>query len=50
VTTTVRRAWVDGGEVDLGDRQKRMRAKYREKEIQREPAPAAPDEPAPTAP
>jgi len=27
-----------------------MRAKYREKEIQREPAPAAPDEPAPTAP
>jgi imidazolonepropionase-like amidohydrolase len=50
VTTVVRRAWIDGGEVDLGDRQKRMRAKYREKELQREPAPAAPDEPAPTAP
>ena len=50
VTTSVRRAWIEGGEVDLGDRQKRMRAKYREKEIQREPAPAAVDEPPPTAP
>lgn len=50
VTTAVRRAWIEGGEVDLGDRQKRMRAKYREKDIQREPVPAAVDEPPPTAP
>lgn len=38
-TTVVRRAWIDGGECDLNDRQKRMRAKYEEKRLQREPAP-----------
>ncbi len=45
ITSLVRRAWIDGGEVDLNDRQKRMRAKYLEKELQREeaaPAAAAP--------
>ncbi|MFM7798343.1 MAG: hypothetical protein ACKPBA_05085 [Planctomycetota bacterium] len=38
-TTVVRRAWIDGGECDLNDRHKRMRAKYEEKRLQREPAP-----------
>lgn len=42
VTSSVRRAWIDGGEVDLNDRHKRMRAKYLEKDLQR--APPAPDE------
>jgi imidazolonepropionase-like amidohydrolase len=40
LTTVVRRAWIDGGECDLNDRHKRMRAKYEEKRLQREPAPA----------
>ena len=40
ITTVVRRAWIDGGECDLNDRHKRMRAKYEEKRLQREPAPA----------
>jgi hypothetical protein len=44
ITTTVRRAWIDGGECDLNDRHKRMRMKYEEKRLQREPVPAD-DEP-----
>jgi hypothetical protein len=42
VSSSVRRAWIDGGEVDLNDRHKRMRAKYLEKDLQK--APPAPDE------
>lgn len=45
LTTLVRRAWIDGGECDLNDRHKRMRAKYEEKRLQREPAPADDGEP-----
>ncbi len=45
LTTQVRRAWIDGGECDLNDRHKRMRAKYEEKRLQREPAPADDGEP-----
>lgn len=48
ITSMVRRAWIDGGEVDLNDRQKRMRAKYLEKDLQR--APADPVEDAPATP
>jgi imidazolonepropionase-like amidohydrolase len=48
ITSVVRRAWIDGGEVDLNDRQRRMRAKYLEKELQRAPAdPPGPDAVAP---
>ena len=48
VTSVVRRAWIDGGELDLNDRQRRMRAKYMEKELQRRPAdPAGADAVAP---
>jgi imidazolonepropionase-like amidohydrolase len=45
LTSTVRRAWIDGGELDLNDRQKRMRLKYLEKELQHRGAPAAPPVP-----
>lgn len=45
VTSSVRRAWIDGGECDLNDRHKRMRAKYEEKRLQREPAPKDDGEP-----
>jgi imidazolonepropionase-like amidohydrolase len=48
VTSGVRRAWIDGGEVDLNDRHKRMRAKYLEKDLQRAP-PAPDEEPEPAA-
>ncbi|MFM9098378.1 MAG: amidohydrolase family protein [Phycisphaerales bacterium] len=44
ITTSVRRAWIDGGEVDLNDRQKRMRAKYVEKDLQRDPPEPEPAE------
>jgi len=56
VVTAVKRAWIDGAEVDLNDRQRRMRAKYMEKELQRRPAeadavaPEASDAPAGTTP
>jgi hypothetical protein len=56
VVTSVKRAWIDGAEVDLNDRQRRMRAKYMEKELQRRPAepdagpPEAGQVPADTAP
>ena len=45
LTTLVRRAWIDGGECDLNDRHKRMRAKYEEKRLQGEPAAADDGEP-----
>ncbi len=45
ITTTVRRAWIDGGECDLNDRQKRMRTKYEEKRLQGEPMPQDNDPP-----
>jgi hypothetical protein len=56
VVTSVKRAWIDGAEVDLNDRQRRMRAKYMEKELQRRPVepdagpPEAGQAPAGTAP
>ena len=39
IGSVVRRAWMDGGEIDLNDRQKRMHGKYLEKELQRTPMP-----------
>jgi imidazolonepropionase-like amidohydrolase len=45
LTTLVRRAWIDGGECDLNDRHKRMRAKYEEKRLQGEPTAADDGEP-----
>jgi hypothetical protein len=50
ITTVVRRAWIDGGEVDLNDRQKRMRNKYLEKELQREAVDPVVDAPVPVFP
>jgi hypothetical protein len=50
ITTVVRRAWIDGGEVDLNDRQKRMRNKYLEKALQSEPVDPAVDAPVPVFP
>jgi cytosine/adenosine deaminase-related metal-dependent hydrolase len=57
IGSVVRRAWMDGGEIDLNDRQKRMHGKYLEKELQRTPMPAdaapvmTPDQPpVPNAP
>ena len=57
IGSVVRRAWMDGGEIDLNDRQKRMHGKYLEKELQRTPMPPdaapvmAPDQqPVPNAP
>ncbi len=50
LTSTVRRAWIDGGELDLSDRQKRMRLKYGEKELQRKPTQPPAPQAAPAAP
>ncbi|MCX5639707.1 MAG: amidohydrolase family protein [Planctomycetota bacterium] len=50
ITTVVRRAWVDGREVDLNDRQTRMHNKYLEKELQRAPADPVIDAPVPVFP
>lgn len=50
LTSTVRRAWIDGGELDLTDRQKRMRLKYQEKDLQRQPVQPPPPQAAPAAP
>lgn len=50
ITTTVRRAWLDGGEIDLNDRQKRMHNKYLEKELQQAPVDPVIDAPIPVFP
>ena len=50
LTSTVRRAWIDGGELDLTDRQKRMRLKYQEKDLQRQPVQPPPPQATPAAP